>query len=57
MSKVFESTGQMDSAFYYAQNSLRQKGIHSFPDGALKAVTQLAHLYDLKGNRVSAIKS
>jgi len=56
LSKVFESTGLMDSAFYYAQKSLRQKGIHSFPDGALRAVTQLAHLYDLDGNRDSTIK-
>ncbi len=56
VSKVFELNNRMDSAVYYAQKAIGQKGVLSFPEGQLAAATQLAHLYDLTGARDSTIK-
>jgi len=56
MSKVFESTGNLDSSVYYAQQSILQKGIRSFPEWELRAYNQLAHVYDRAGVKDSTIK-
>jgi signal transduction histidine kinase len=56
MSKIFESTNQIDSSVYFAQKSIIQKGIKSYPEGEMKAATQLAHIYEQKGMKDSTIK-
>ena len=56
MSKIFESTNQIDSSVYYAQKSIIQKGIKSYPEGEMRAATQLAHIYEQKGMKDSTIK-
>ena len=56
MSKVFELVGKIDSSVYYAQKSIVEESILSYPEGKLRAATQLAHLYDIKGLRDSTIK-
>ncbi len=56
MSKIFESTNQIDSSVYYAQKSIKQKGVQSYPEGELRAATQLAHIYNQKGMKDSTIK-
>jgi signal transduction histidine kinase len=56
MSKIFESTNQIDSSVYYAQKSIIQKGIKSYPEGELRAANQLAHIYEQKGIKDSTIK-
>jgi len=54
MSKVFEAMGEKDSSLYYANKAIMQ-GVN-YPQGELKAVIQLAHIYDSKGIKDSAIK-
>jgi signal transduction histidine kinase len=56
MSKVFESTGKTDSSIHYANKSINQEGIHTYPEGVLRASAQLAHLYESKGMADSTIK-
>ena len=56
MSKIFETTKQIDSSVYFAQKSIIQKGVQSYPEGELRAATQLAHIYDLKGMKDNTIK-
>ncbi|HEU5365017.1 MAG TPA: ATP-binding protein, partial [Hanamia sp.] len=51
-----ESTNQIDSSVYFAQKSIIQKGIKSYPEGEMKAATQLAHIYEQKGMKDSTIK-
>ena len=56
MSKIFESTNQIDSSVYYAQKSIIQKGIKSYPEGELRAAIHLAHIYERKEMKDSTIK-
>ncbi|HET7118874.1 MAG TPA: ATP-binding protein [Hanamia sp.] len=56
MSKIFESTDQIDSSVYYAQKSIKQKGVQSYPEGELRAATHLAHIYNQRGMKDSTIK-
>jgi signal transduction histidine kinase len=55
-SKIFVSSNQIDSSVYYAQKSIKQKGVQSYPEGELGAATQLAHIYNQKGMKDSTIK-
>jgi signal transduction histidine kinase len=55
-SKIFVSSNQIDSSVYYAQKSINQKGVQSYPEGELGAATQLAHIYNQKGMKDSTIK-
>ncbi len=56
MSKVFESIGKIDSSIYYGHKSIVQEGIHAYPEGVLRASTQLADLYESKGIVDSTMK-
>ena len=56
ISKVFESAGKTDSAIYFAEKSIIQDGIRSYPEGVLRASTLLAGLYEKKGKSDSIIK-
>ncbi len=56
MSRVFETAGKTDSSIYYAQKSIVETVPLSYPEGKLRAASQLAHLYDLKNLRDSTIK-
>ena len=56
ISKIFESTGNIDSSVYYAHKAIIQEGVLTYPEGQLRASSQLAHLYELKGVSDSTIK-
>jgi two-component system, NtrC family, sensor kinase len=56
MSGVFESMEESDSAIFYANKTIFQEGIHSFPEGVLKASVRLASLYESKGMPDSTVK-
>ncbi|MEP7143458.1 MAG: ATP-binding protein [Ferruginibacter sp.] len=56
ISKVFESTGQIDSAIFYANKSILQPGVKTNLQGLLEVSSQLARLYEIHGRPDSTIK-
>jgi two-component system, NtrC family, sensor kinase len=56
LSIEYELIGKSDSSIYYAKKSIIIEGVSSYPEGELRASTQLAKLYEKQGIKDSTIK-
>ena len=56
ISLLWNMNGKRDSAIFYAKKSVNQEGSLTYPEGRLRAATQLAHLYELQNLNDSTIK-
>jgi signal transduction histidine kinase len=56
MSELFQLEGNTDSSIYYANRSIIQEGVLSYPEGRLRTAKQLAGLYEYQGLKDSTIK-
>jgi len=56
LAQVYDELKQPDSAIYYARKSISQDGALTYPEGRLRAITQLAGLYQSQNLKDSTIK-
>ncbi len=53
---LYEENNNADSSLYFARKSIATEGIQNYPEGELRAVSQLARFYELHKQQDSAIK-
>jgi two-component system sensor histidine kinase UhpB len=56
IARVYKSTGNLDSAIWYAERIITEKVIKTYPHGLLKAANMLADIYKSKNIPDSALK-